>query len=199
MKRHKAPSATSKKSRKGPKSVISETASDVQSVREDCQTLGIDIDEEVLERMQRLGIQRTWETTSRLATSLKSRNPITLTSAVDHRNFNEPLMITESLLKEWTYELAQPDPKVIAQALRSIYDKENYCFPTSLRLEVQRLLQILKVQYGRSPEKFVKSMLMQKGSKDNTNKVAHCNYFFYTLTPTEHYSSGPARAQLFCG
>jgi hypothetical protein len=63
---------------------------DPKRVKEDLLALGIDVDYHVIGRMQKLGLNNTWNTTSKAASSLRKRNPYGVPSNVSYQNLDDP-------------------------------------------------------------------------------------------------------------
>jgi len=139
---------------------------DPKRVKEDLLALGIDIDYHVIGRMQKLGLSNTWSTTSKAANSLRKRNPYGVPSDVSYQNLDnvdEASMMSKDH-REQEKEWSQVDQTRIRRALMELENRNSPLPPTS-RVNALKLVQIFKIQYNRSADKFVSTMLAQKNRK----------------------------------
>jgi hypothetical protein len=146
---------------------------DIRAVKEDLMALGIDIDYDVIGRMQKLGLNQTWATASKAAKSVRKRNPFGMPSSVMYKNHgnytsggddksNHPGNV---IGQEYAMEWSEVDTQRVFSILRYIYDHDDYTIPASTKNGVLNMLQIFKIQYARSSEKFIEAMLDQKNKK----------------------------------
>jgi hypothetical protein len=139
-----------------------ETHFDGSALKEDLLTLGIDVDANFIDRMHRLGLTHTLSTTSQAATSLRNRNPYGMPSTIVYQNF-DPTESIQQEKREIEQEWKGVDASRIYEILRVIHNP----FHTNNRnsIAVQNLIQIFKIQYARSSDKFVEAMLATKNEK----------------------------------
>lgn len=144
-----------------------ENLQDSGQIKDNLLALGIDIDQNLIERMQKLGLSSSLQSTSKIASSVRSRNPYGISSAILYRNIEDP---TESLYqekKEIEQEWSRVDTQRIYQILSELYQSID-----SNLVAVQRMIHILRIQYARSEEKFIDYMLFKK-----YKMVMHYYYF----------------------
>lgn len=139
---------------------------DIYAVKEDLLALGIDIDYEVIGRMQKLGLSQTWANASKAAKSVKKRNPFGMPAVVYKSSDDQRMSTTQvhTAAKERQIEWSEVDAHRIFLVFQRISDPHGN-IPFSTRNGVLTLLQSFKIQYARSSTKFIEKMLNQKNKK----------------------------------
>lgn len=129
---------------------------DTGMIKDNLLALGIDIDQHLIQRMQKLGLSNSLQSTSKIANSVRSRNPYGISSAILYRNIEDP---SESLYQE-RKEIEQEWSCINTQRIYQILTELYQSIDINL-LGVQRIIHILRIQYARSEEKFIDYMLFK--------------------------------------
>lgn len=154
---------------------------EIFAVKDDLLALGIDVDYDVIGRMQKLGLNQTWTTASKAANSMRKRNPFGIPSTVLYKNHGDDKAIHPSNFKvdnEFVLEWSEIDMLRINGIQQKILSEDNYT-PACTKISVQNLLQIFRIQYARSSEKFIENMLNQKNKKVLT--LCHFKKLLFSL------------------
>mmetsp|Transcript_23073 Transcript_23073/g.33791 ORF Transcript_23073/g.33791 Transcript_23073/m.33791 type:complete len:282 (-) Transcript_23073:170-1015(-) len=137
---------------------------DARAVKEDLLALGIDIDCQIITRMQNLGLGSTWSATSQAASSLRKRNPHGVPSSVAYQNLSDPMEATHQEKREVEKEWDTVDVQKIHNFLNFLQNPSSH-INRSTRTAVLNLIQIFKIQYARSSDKFIETILGIKNKK----------------------------------
>lgn len=146
------------------------------STRKDLHALGIDLDSDVIERLQALGLHKAWAVASKAALCLKDRStsakpkleescaisPIKLQHSMRKREEKEveATILEVTLEKEWM----AIDNSRVSTIYRDLNNRESP-LPANVRVQVLRLLKLFKTSYGKSPDRFIQQMMGRKTSK----------------------------------
>lgn len=146
------------------------------TTRKDLHALGIDLDSDVIERLQALGLHKAWAVASKAAICLKDRNssakpkleetcgvsPIKLQHSMRKREEKaaEAKPLEVPLEKEWM----AIDNSRVSTIYKDLNNRESP-IPANVRVQVLRLLKLFKTSYGKSPDKFIQQMMGRKTSK----------------------------------
>lgn len=116
----------------------------VKLIRDDLLALGVDVDSEIIERMQKLGLNSSWSTASRAATSLRKRNPHGVPSSVAYQNIHSK-NVTRSEHRDLDQEWDSVNTHRIHRIIHSLYDQP------SVHFQILKMFKVLRMQYLRSP------------------------------------------------
>lgn len=130
---------------------------DSGQIKENLLALGIDIDQNLIERLQKLGLSGSLQSTEKIANSVRNRNPYGTSSAILYRNIEDPTELLYQEKKEIEQEWSRVDTQRIYQILSDLYRSID-----SNLVAVQRMIHILRIQYSRSEEKFIDYMLFKR-------------------------------------
>lgn len=153
------------------------------NTKKDLHTLGIDIDSDVIERLQALGLHKAWAVASQAATCLKERHDYsnnnnnsrdkldakcTVISPIKYQHRMreketipvEPKPLEVPIESEW----AAIDSSRVSTIFRDLNDRESM-IPSIVRTQVLRLLKMLKSSCGRSPDRFIQQMMGRRTSR----------------------------------
>lgn len=149
------------------------------NTKKDLHSLGIDIESDVIERLQALGLHKAWAVASQAVISLKERAASTSTDTLgekchtvispikyQHHMRDKEVHIAEvkpievSTESEWI----AIDESRVASIYRDLNDTESL-LPVNVRTQVLRLLKMFKSSYGRSPDRFIQQMMGRKSSR----------------------------------
>lgn len=148
-------SAMEKKSKKHlPLSSESQSS----ELKENLLALGIDIDLNLIERLQKLGLSSTLKSTSRAAESIRSRNPYGMSSAILYQNIEDPTEYLFQEKREVDLEWRPIDQQRIFQIVALLYQSATQDH-SKLIIE---LIHALRLQYIRSPDRFIDRILAPK-------------------------------------
>jgi hypothetical protein len=146
--------------KKSKKSLVS-SESQSSELKENLLALGIDIDLNLIERLQKLGLSSTLQSTSRAAESIRSRNPYGMSSAILYQNIEDPTEYLFQEKREVELEWRPIDRQRIFQIVSLIYQSADQDH-SKLIIE---LIHALRLQYIRSPDRFVDRILASKKTK----------------------------------
>ena len=145
----------------------------VSGTEKDLLALGIRVDNEVIERLQCLGLYKAWEVASQAAKSMKERNPErtfskyptvvysgtpTLQAKAKHAPVGVEGMPVDH--QDWL----SVDSFKVNKVILDLGNSES-SIPPHIRADVNRIIQHLRVNYGRNPDMFIQQMLGRKSSK----------------------------------
>ena len=147
----------------------------------DLRSLGIDIDKDVVERLQALGLHRAWAVASQAAISLKEKSTLTKDkeNPQQEQHFTSPIKYqhrmrekAEKIPAKQSKHLEIPaeaerepiDSTRVSSIFQSLNNRESV-YPANMRAEVLRLLKVFKSSYGRSPDRFIQQMMGRKSKK----------------------------------
>ena len=152
----------------------------------DLLTLGIDIDQNVIERLQSLGLNKAWAVASRAAKSIKERDPDRLYSKYPTVTYNPTVISTliksnsEPAIEIHTTqddELLAVDQATVTKIVNHLNNRES-TIPANIRSEVNKMIHYLRINYGRSPDKFIQQMLGKKSHKVFMIVLYQFEFFF---------------------
>lgn len=151
-------SEKSTKSRKKQDTLYSEI--DITNARHDLMSLGIEIDENLIQRLQSLGIEKIFSSATQTAELLKSRRsvPDGVVPEISYRNVNEDSDKNQS--RPWQSQSLtfQVDIQRIMTILQQIGDAQGKIDP-STRNAIEKGVQQFRIRYSRAPDRFVRCML----------------------------------------
>lgn len=147
---------------------------DPVSAERDMRVLNIQVDSDAISRMRDLGMVKAWEIGSKVAQTIRERNPKQVASAFSVARVPES---HESRKVEELDQLAhrekeEVDHAFVTNVFRHLYNRDG-CIAPNVRAEVIRLLQLFKIQYARDPQKFILQMM----GKKTTTKVTHVSSY----------------------
>jgi hypothetical protein len=122
----------------------------MKHIRDDLLALGVDVDSDVIERMQNLGLNSSWSTASRAASSLRKRNPHGVPSSVAYQNIQNSKDNVRCEQKESEQEWNSVDSARVHRVLHSLHDQSS-TMKRGIRISVLKMVKIFRTQYLRSP------------------------------------------------
>jgi hypothetical protein len=126
-----------------------------EAIKDNLLALGIDVDIHLIERLQKLGLNSTLQSTSRAADSVRSRNPYGMSSAIIYQNIEDPTEYIFQEKKEVELEWHPVDTHRVWQIVAEIYRFEDQVESRS----IIELIEHMRLQYIRSPDRFIERML----------------------------------------
>jgi hypothetical protein len=136
---------------------------DAVSAERDMRVLNIQVDSDAILRMHDLGMVKAWEVGSKVAQTIRERNPEQVASAFSVArvpNSHESRKVEE--LEQLAHrEKEDVDHAFVASVFRRLCNRDDFIAP-NIRAEVIRLLQMFKIQYARNPQKFILQMMGKK-------------------------------------
>lgn len=138
--------------------------SEAESVRLNLMALGIDLDESLIQRMQRnIGVSGTFNTVAKASTIVRNR-------AAD-KNLESQTRITEAskIIEESSPQkkqlVFQSDKYRGIALIRGLHNRESPLEP-HVRAALEKLIQQLRILHGRNPERFTRCLFGRAKIKD---------------------------------
>jgi hypothetical protein len=168
----------------------------VSNTEKDLLALGIRVDNDVMERLQCLGLYKAWEVASQAARTMKERDPertfskyptVVYSGTPTLQTKSKPAPVGVGGVPIVQHDWLSVDLFKVNKVILDLGNSESSIAP-HIRGDVNRIIQHLRVNYGRSPDKFIQQMLGRK-----SNKVSSSIKYIYQLNQNANsnlFSSG---------
>lgn len=136
----------------------------VASAKKDLMALGIELDDNLIERLQNnLGIEKIFRVAQRSAVLLKESKKVTSSAVpeISYRNVAVNDQNRQNLTSPFKSSLIHIDEKFTQSLLNDIQSRESNIEP-QFRPAIHRIIESFRVQFSRSPERFVCRLLGKK-------------------------------------
>jgi hypothetical protein len=153
--------------------MLAPNGQNTEAIKDNLLTLGIDVDLHLIQRLQKLGLNSTLQSTSRAADSVRSRNPYGMSSAIIYQNIEDPTEYIHQEKKEVELEWHPIDTHRVWHIVSEIYRFEDQEESKS----IIELIEHLRLQYIRSPDRFIERILGSRKTKVNFSRCPDAHPF----------------------